>query len=74
MASELRAGDQARHRARTEHVLTPADHAPRTASALGHKLSMGLDLKQVKGVELPMALWKVSDVWMEPSAPVGRGR
>jgi crotonobetainyl-CoA:carnitine CoA-transferase CaiB-like acyl-CoA transferase len=30
---------------------------------------MGLDLKQAHGVELLMALWKVSDVWMESSAP-----
>jgi crotonobetainyl-CoA:carnitine CoA-transferase CaiB-like acyl-CoA transferase len=30
---------------------------------------MGLDLKQARGIELLMALWKISDVWMESSAP-----
>jgi crotonobetainyl-CoA:carnitine CoA-transferase CaiB-like acyl-CoA transferase len=32
-------------------------------------LSMGLDLKHARGIELLMALWKISDVWMESSAP-----
>ena len=30
---------------------------------------MGLDLKHARGIELLMALWKISDVWMESSAP-----
>ena len=34
-----------------------------------NKLSLGLDLKQARGLELLMALWKISDVWMEASAP-----
>jgi crotonobetainyl-CoA:carnitine CoA-transferase CaiB-like acyl-CoA transferase len=34
-----------------------------------NKLSMGLDLKDARGLELLMALWKISDVWMESSAP-----
>jgi crotonobetainyl-CoA:carnitine CoA-transferase CaiB-like acyl-CoA transferase len=29
----------------------------------------GFDLKQTRGIELLMALWKISDVWMESSAP-----
>ena len=34
-----------------------------------NKLSMGLDLKHARGIELLLALWKISDVWMESSAP-----
>ena len=30
---------------------------------------MGLDFKKARGVELLMALWKISDVWMESSVP-----
>jgi formyl-CoA transferase len=30
---------------------------------------MGLDLRHARGIELLMALWKISDVWMEASAP-----
>jgi crotonobetainyl-CoA:carnitine CoA-transferase CaiB-like acyl-CoA transferase len=30
---------------------------------------MGLDLKHARGIELLMALWKISDVWMESSMP-----
>lgn len=33
-----------------------------------NRLSFGLDLKQGKEAELLMALWKISDVWMEASA------
>ncbi|MBN2515572.1 MAG: CoA transferase [Deltaproteobacteria bacterium] len=33
------------------------------------RLSMGLNFKDPKGLELLMALWKISDVWMESSAP-----
>ncbi len=34
-----------------------------------NNLSMGLDLKHTRGIELLMALWKISDIWMESSAP-----
>ena len=34
-----------------------------------NKLSMGVDLRTARGIELLMALWKISDVWMESSAP-----
>ena len=34
-----------------------------------NKLSMGLELKYARGIEVLMALWKISDVWMESSAP-----
>jgi len=30
---------------------------------------MGLDFRSARGTELLMALWKISDVWMESSAP-----
>jgi crotonobetainyl-CoA:carnitine CoA-transferase CaiB-like acyl-CoA transferase len=30
---------------------------------------MGLNLRNTRGIELLMALWKISDVWMESSAP-----
>ena len=30
---------------------------------------MGLDFKKSRGIELLMALWKISDVWMKSSAP-----
>lgn len=33
------------------------------------RLSLGLDFKKPRGIELLMALWKISDVWMESSAP-----
>jgi crotonobetainyl-CoA:carnitine CoA-transferase CaiB-like acyl-CoA transferase len=33
------------------------------------RLSLGLDLKNKKGREILMALWKISDVWMESSMP-----
>ena len=39
------------------------------AEMMRNKLSLGLDLKQARGLELLMALWKISDVWMELSAP-----
>ena len=47
----------------------PRPHGADEAEVAKNKLSMGLDLKQAKGVELLMALWKISDVWMESSAP-----
>src|SRR3982074_3454817 len=39
------------------------------AEVTKNKLSMGLDFKRARGIELLMALWKISDVWMESSAP-----
>ena len=30
---------------------------------------MGVDLKHARGIELLMALWKISHIWMEASAP-----
>lgn len=33
------------------------------------RLSIGLNFKEPRGLELMMALWKISDVWMESSAP-----
>lgn len=34
-----------------------------------NRLSFGLDLKSAKGLELVMAMWKISDVWLESSMP-----
>ena len=45
------------------------EHSCDEAEIAKNKLSMGLDLKRAKGIELLMALWKISDVWMESSAP-----
>src|SRR6266852_6097001 len=47
----------------------PRPHGCDEAEVAKNKLSMGLDLKQARGIELLMALWKISDVWMESSAP-----
>ena len=47
----------------------PREHGCDEAEVTKNKLSMGLDLKQARGIELLMALWKISDVWMESSAP-----
>ena len=47
----------------------PRPHGADEAEVAKNKLSFGLDLKQARGVELLMALWKISDVWMESSAP-----
>ena len=47
----------------------PRPHGCDEAEVGKNKLSLGLDLKQARGVELLMALWKISDVWMESSAP-----
>jgi len=47
----------------------PREHGCDEAEVTKNKLSMGLDLKHARGVELLMALWKISDVWMESSAP-----
>src|SRR5262245_25403630 len=45
------------------------EHSCDEAEITKNKLSMGLDLKHPKGIELLLALWKISDVWMESSAP-----
>jgi crotonobetainyl-CoA:carnitine CoA-transferase CaiB-like acyl-CoA transferase len=47
----------------------PREHSCDEAEITKNKLSLGLDLKHPKGLELLMALWKISDVWMESSAP-----
>jgi len=47
----------------------PREHSCDVAEIFKCKLSMGLDIKSKKGLELLMALWKISDVWMESSAP-----
>jgi len=47
----------------------PREHSCDEAEITKNKLSMGLDLKRARGIELLMALWKISDVWMESSAP-----
>jgi crotonobetainyl-CoA:carnitine CoA-transferase CaiB-like acyl-CoA transferase len=47
----------------------PRPHGADEADVAKNKLSMGVDLKQARGRELLMALWKISDVWMESSAP-----
>ncbi len=47
----------------------PREHGCDEAEVTKNKLSMGLNLKQARGIELLMALWKISDIWMESSAP-----
>ena len=47
----------------------PRPHGCDEAEVTKNKLSMGLDLKHARGIELLMALWKISDVWMESSMP-----
>jgi crotonobetainyl-CoA:carnitine CoA-transferase CaiB-like acyl-CoA transferase len=47
----------------------PRMHGCDEAEVAKNKLSMGLDLKNARGIELLMALWRISDVWMESSAP-----
>src|SRR5215469_13430530 len=47
----------------------PRPHGCDEAEVTKNKLSLGLDLKQARGLELLMALWKISDVWMESSMP-----
>jgi crotonobetainyl-CoA:carnitine CoA-transferase CaiB-like acyl-CoA transferase len=47
----------------------PREHSCDEAEITKNKLSLGLDLKHAQGRELLMALWKISDVWMEASAP-----
>jgi hypothetical protein len=59
----------------------PRPHGGDEAEVTKNKLSMGLDFKKARGIELLMALWKISDVWMESSSnaipiwhPVALGR
>ena len=47
----------------------PRRHGCDEAEVGKNKLSMGIDLRNSRGIELLMALWKISDVWMECSAP-----
>jgi crotonobetainyl-CoA:carnitine CoA-transferase CaiB-like acyl-CoA transferase len=47
----------------------PREHGCDEAEVAKNKLSLGLNLKEARGKELLMALWKISDVWMESSAP-----
>lgn len=47
----------------------PRPHGADEADVAKNRLSMGIDLKHARGRELLMALWKISDVWMESSAP-----
>ncbi|MFO1088110.1 MAG: CoA transferase [Hyphomicrobiales bacterium] len=47
----------------------PRPHGADEAEVGKNRLSLGLDLKHARGRELLMALWKISDVWMESSAP-----
>lgn len=47
----------------------PRVHGADEAEVTKNKLSLGLDFKKARGIELLMALWKISDVWMESSAP-----
>ena len=47
----------------------PRPHGCDEAEVTKNKLSLGIDLKQARGLELLMALWKISDVWMESSMP-----
>jgi crotonobetainyl-CoA:carnitine CoA-transferase CaiB-like acyl-CoA transferase len=44
-------------------------HGCDEAEIFKNKLSLGLDLKKARGIELLMALWKISDIWMESSIP-----
>src|SRR5262245_15090638 len=47
----------------------PRPHSCDEAEVGKNKLSLGLDLSKARGIELLMALWKISDVWMESSMP-----
>ena len=47
----------------------PRPNGSDEAEVAKNKLSMGVDLKHPRGIELLMALWKISDIWMEASAP-----
>jgi crotonobetainyl-CoA:carnitine CoA-transferase CaiB-like acyl-CoA transferase len=47
----------------------PRVHGADEAEVTKNKLSLGLDFKKARGIELLMGLWKISDVWMESSMP-----
>ncbi|TMK29858.1 MAG: CoA transferase [Alphaproteobacteria bacterium] len=47
----------------------PRPHGCDEAEVTKNKLSLGLDLKQARGLEVLLGLWKISDVWMESSMP-----
>jgi crotonobetainyl-CoA:carnitine CoA-transferase CaiB-like acyl-CoA transferase len=47
----------------------PREHSCDEAEITKCKLSLCVDTKSQKGLELLLALWKISDVWMEASAP-----
>src|SRR6201984_2574415 len=46
----------------------PRPHGGDEAEVTKNKLSMGLDFKKTRGIELLMALWEIFDVWMESAA------
>src|SRR5215467_3118994 len=47
----------------------PRPHGCDDAEVTKNKLSLGLDLKQGRVLELLMAVWRISDVWIESSIP-----
>jgi crotonobetainyl-CoA:carnitine CoA-transferase CaiB-like acyl-CoA transferase len=47
----------------------PRPHGCDEAEVGKNKLSLGIDFRKARGIELLMALWKISDVWMESSMP-----
>ena len=65
---ERRQGDT--HRLTAPHLTRgKRPHSCDWANESSNRLSFGLDLKDPKGIRLLMALWKISDVWMEASPP-----
>jgi crotonobetainyl-CoA:carnitine CoA-transferase CaiB-like acyl-CoA transferase len=58
------------HRRTGPHLIRgKRNHGCDWANEAVNRLSFGLNFKDPKGLELLMALWKISDVWMESSAP-----
>src|SRR5262245_27148336 len=47
----------------------PRTHGCDEAEVGKNKLSLGLNLKSARAIELLMALWKISDVWLDFSIP-----
>src|SRR5262249_3058885 len=47
----------------------PRPHGCDEAEVFKNKLSMGIDFKHAPGLELLMALWKISDILLESSMP-----
>jgi crotonobetainyl-CoA:carnitine CoA-transferase CaiB-like acyl-CoA transferase len=47
----------------------PRPHGCDEAEVFKNKLSMGVDFKKARGLQLLMALWKISDIWMESTMP-----